>query len=662
MEPNETPKEPIDIWTPLYRKDLEALLAQHEYTKLHLSLLHWLIWLSLISLEELLRVLSVQEKTQVDKTTKQSLAKEIDAMTKLKLIDAVILREPDVRRHRRYYVTDMGLYVYLATVAPTPPLSIARLTKSYPVERDDVLARVAKPHIHLALASLVTRLITEAEAHGDHLLSYQQPWSHMFRFGSKRQLLQSEAALLIEHAGDKYAFLVYVDTGPRHQADKQIEKYLLSLLDLREISLLYRQSWLHLLVVTTLHRLSTWAHVLAESSLKRTTRPLAGGLTTLESMENELYANIWQDLTSLALATDLAQIPHIAFPDLLREPASEELAESFSQQRHFYELRLKEAALPPPRTKEQLTRYVGDALQDEAMHLEREQMHLFFARKRKTRDSVYGAGLLTLALNEQEKSLLTFVAQHPLLDILTLHTLLRPNAQMHAIKPTQQIITRLFKQHLLETRLWSTQMAPLEQERYLLTPVALKYMAIRQGEPFSYYFVHPRYRLSEDEQLWRQWGVAGLDRQKWHTSDLYTFMRQLLKGTHERGEVLYEWKSAHTSVRWYMEMFLQGEGHARPDAELVFAPSPTAERTALLLEYDRGTTGEFEYHRKFKAYIDFQLITGKALPLIVVVTPTQKSVQKIQQVLTQLASTLRVVILLEHEVLMKGLTLAFHAL
>ncbi|GHO58473.1 hypothetical protein [Ktedonobacter robiniae] len=148
----------------------------------------------------------------------------------------------------------------------------------------------------------------------------------------------------------------------------------MSLLDLREISLLYRQSWPHLLVITAHNRLSTWAHLLAESSLKRTTRPLAGGLTTLEAMDDGLYSNIWQDLANLALATDLAQIPHITFSQLLREPASEELAEAFSQQRHFYQLRLKEAALPPPRTKERLTRYVGDSLQDEATHLNREQI------------------------------------------------------------------------------------------------------------------------------------------------------------------------------------------------------------------------------------------------------------------------------------------------
>ncbi|GHO58474.1 hypothetical protein KSB_69490 [Ktedonobacter robiniae] len=239
-----------------------------------------------------------------------------------------------------------------------------------------------------------------------------------------------------------------------------------------------------------------------------------------------------------------------------------------------------------------------------------------------------------------------------------MHALLRPDAETHAIKPTQQKITHLFKQQLLETRLWSTEKTPLERERYLLTPVALKFMAIRQGEPFSYYFVHPRYRMGDDEQVWRQWGVAGLDSQKWHTRGLYTFMRQLLKKTHERGEIIYEWKSAHNSVRWYMDMFLQGEGHARPDAELIFAPSLTAQRTTLLLEYDRGTTGIFEYHRKFKAYIDFQLITGKTLPLIVVVTPTQRSAQKIQQVLTQLGSSLHVVVLLEHEVLSKGLTQA----
>ncbi|GHO50835.1 hypothetical protein [Ktedonospora formicarum] len=663
MEQNDTPKEPMDIWPPLYRRDLEAFLAQHEYSERHLFLLSWLIWLSLLSQEELFRVLSAHRQSSVAVISRHTLAQQIRAMTRLKLIDTIVLQEPEQGRYRRYYVTDWGLYLYSATVIPTPPLTLARLTKAYPVERDDLLARLSQPHIHLTLAELITRLIAEAEDHGDHLVSYQQPWSHMFHVGERRQRLRSDAALLIEHAGATYAFLVHVDTGPHHRAEKQIGADLRSLLDLRAMSLLYRQSWPHLLIVTTEHRLTLWASLLAESALKRTTRPLAGGLTTGEAMEHGLYAAIWRDLATLAHTNNPTHIPLIAFPALLREPASEALAESISQQHTFSSIRLKEAALPPPHAHEHLTRYVGESLQDEAARLDREQIQHFFVRQRKTQESVYGAGLLTLALTAQEKRLLAFVAHHPLLDLQTLHTLLRPDGVPKAIKSTQHDITHLFKQHLLDARLWpTTSMPPQEQERYLLTSAALHYMAVRQGEPLRYYVVHPKNRTSDEEQLWRQWGVAGLDRQKGHTSSLYRFMRQLLKGTHERGEMLYEWKNAQTSIRWYREMFLQGTGRARPDAELVFAPSPTAQRTTLLLEYDRGTTGTLEYQRKFNAYLDFQLITGKALPLILVVTPTQKSAQKIQQVLTQLGSALRVVVLLEQEVLAQGLTLAYKSL
>src|SRR6266852_4925257 len=97
-------KDQPSIWTPLYRTELEAVLASREYTKLHLSLLYWLIWLPLLSTEELVRLLSVEELTRLLVETRKDLSQQVSQMTRLKLIDHVTLREGQMGRHQRYYV------------------------------------------------------------------------------------------------------------------------------------------------------------------------------------------------------------------------------------------------------------------------------------------------------------------------------------------------------------------------------------------------------------------------------------------------------------------------------------------------------------------------------------------------------------------------------
>ena len=185
-------------------------------------------------------------------------------------------------------------------------------------------------------------------------------------------------------------------------------------------------------------------------------------------------------------------------------------------------------------------------------------------------------------------------------------------------------------------------------------------MAICQNEPFSAYFVPPKYQKGEDEQLDRQWGTRGLEGQMWHTNGLYVFMRQLYRRVHTRGEVLYQWKSAHEAARWYRDTISHDPGHARPDAELVFALSPQDERvTMVLLEYDRGTTREYQYFRKFKAYLDYQQASGMTLPLLIV-APSEKAAQRMRHVLDELQGSLRIVLLLEADLLAEGLALVLH--
>ncbi|GCE15058.1 replication-relaxation family protein [Tengunoibacter tsumagoiensis] len=641
------------IWTPFYRKDLEAFLKKQEYTPLHLSVLSWLIWFSLLSHEELLRVLVHPEQPQIHAS---NLSAQLKKMSSLGLIETIRLREPSCGIQKRYYVTDLGLYLYSSAIHSSPPLSIARLAQSYYVERDDLLARLAHPHIHLACVSLATRIIAEGPSRGHRLISYQQPWQHTYTFAHKRHLLSSHAAFLLEtqEPGGAYAFLIHVDSEVHQKAEREIEKWLLSLLDLRQSMKLYRHHWPDLFIISTRNRIPLWARLQEEVSLKRNTPPLSGGITTFDALSRGVYANIWWELDTLASSDDYRQI---SLAHLLRQPASLDLVEQFSHQRHFYEMLLKDAVAPPPRTKQRLTRYVGDSLQDEATHLSRERLNELFFPTRKNRQSVAGAGLLTLKLTVAEKEIIEWAAHHPLLDVPTFQTLTRPAADPQAMKPLQHHITHLFQLGLLEARIWSQGSTPLEQQRYLLTSTALKFMAYRKDEPYSYYFIPPKYQKGDDEQLDRQWGTRGLSGQMWHTHALYSFMRQLYQSAHIRGEMIYQWKSAHEAARWYRDTITQDDEHTRPDAELIFALSPTDQPIRMvLLEYDRGTTGIVQYSRKFTAYLDYQQATGSVLPLLVV-TSSHKATERMQQVLNTLQGSLHILLLLEKEILSEGLSL-----
>ncbi len=652
-------QDAVQVWTPLYRKDLEALLRDNAYTPEQLSLLYWLIWLSLLSGEELSRLLSsAQNRFQIHAPA--ALAHEIRFLRERGLIDAITLHESSIGRHQRYYVTDLGLYLYLSTVHAQPPLSFTRLARAYPITRTDLLTRLARPEVHLACVSFATRLITEGRP-GYRLVGYQQPWRHRSPFAGKRSLLESDAALLLSDAsGASYAFLVYVDTGPEPRSEHEVERSLLALLHLRQMVHISHSDWPDLLILSRHDRLATWRDLLVESSLKRSMQSLPGGITTVDALSAGVYTPIWRDLAALSRAGDPGQIPLLPLSHLLRTPASAQLREQISREQYFYEVRLKEAAAPPPRTKARLTRVVGNSLEAEATSLSRAQLEAMLAASRKSHASLEGAGLLTLALTAAEKELLTWAAHHPLLDVLTFQALLRPASPARAIKPLQERITRLFQLGLLETRRWPEGVSRLEQERYLLTSVALKFIAIRQGEPFSAYLVPPKYQKTADEQLWRQWGTPGLFAQMRHTHALYAFMRELVRGMHARGEILYQWKSAHEAALWYHDSISQEIGHARPDAELVFALPKDAERLhRVLVEYDRGTTGETEYVRKFRAYLDYQQATGRTLPILVV-TPSRKAAQRIERVLHALPGSLLIAVLLESDLLTQGLSLLLH--
>lgn len=652
-------------WSPLSPGDLERVLAQRDYTTLHLYLLYWLIWLPLLSTEELLRVLSTERQERLRVTTKRDLSQQLKEMLHLRLIDSITLREPHTERHERYYVTDLGLHLYRSVVRLTPSLTIGRLVSSYPVAFDDLIARLARPQVHLALADLATQLIAEGTLLDYRLVSYQQPWHHAVVVFGQKQLFRCDAALLIERpTGTTHAFFVQIDVDSPASTKRGQEHFLLRLLDWRRESMLLRQSWPGLLLVTRQEHLASWSSLLLEVSQTHFTRPLAGGMTTITQLPAGISRPIWWDLTALPSLDHPLKGPRVSFEHLLKEPASPELVEHFSRQLRFQQLLLADAHMPALPPKRRLLHAVGEPLRAEAAQLDADRTELLLAGTRKDRASVSAAGLLTLVLSPLQKTMLFWMARHPLLDLPTLQALLRSGADELTLSRTQRALAHLFKLRLVETVRWSKGSTRPERQRYVLSATALRYVAIRRGEPFSAYLMLPKYRKREDT-IWRQWATPGLFAQMHHTNGLYTCIRAMLSGTrHEEGPMILDWKSAHEAAREYEEPFHPEKGRQkiRPDAELVIAATPHDEGMTILLEYDRATTDASQYARKFQAYLDYHLATRLPLPPIVVITPHLKAVNTIRRVLSELGGPSSVMMVLEQDVLMEGLAAILIAL
>ncbi len=646
-------------WTPLSSSDRETLLIQQHSTTLHLYLLYWLIWLPLLSTEELLRVLSTEQQEVLRVATTRQLLQQLRELLHLRLIDSITLREPHGERHERYYVTDLGLHLYRSVVRLTPPLTIGRLISSYPVAYDDLLSRLARPQVHLALADLATQFIADGIALDYRLVSYQQPWHHAVVVFGQKQLFRFDATLLIKcSTGTTYAFFVQIDVDPPSPLDRGQEQFLLRLLDWRRESMLTRQSWPALLLVTRQEHLASWSNLLLEASRARLTRPLAGGMTTITQLPAGISRPIWWDLAALSSLEYPLEAPQVSFKHLLKEPASPELAELFSRQLRFQQLLLADTRIPAPLPKRQLLRAVGDPLQETAARLDADLIETLLSGTRKDRSSISAAGLLTLVLSPLQKTILFWMARHPLLDLPTLQALLRAGSSEPTVSLTQRALAQLFKLRLVETVRWSKGRTRQEQQRYLLSTTALRYVAIRRGEPFSAYLMLPKYK-KRDDAIWRQWATPGLFAQMHHTNGLYTCISAMLSGTtNGEGPLILDWKSAHEAAREYHEPFHPEKGRQkiRPDAELVIAASPQNEGMTIFLEYDRATTDASQYARKFQAYLDYQLATGFPLPPIVVITPHHKAINTMSQVLSNLGGPSQVIMVLEQDVLMEGLS------
>src|SRR2546428_7417005 len=97
--------EPPDFpWFPLSREALERVLASREFRKIDLELLRWLVWLSLLSVQELTRLVKVDGRSFDEKTIGHHLLR----LECLDLAAAVVLNEARWPRvQHRHYITDL---------------------------------------------------------------------------------------------------------------------------------------------------------------------------------------------------------------------------------------------------------------------------------------------------------------------------------------------------------------------------------------------------------------------------------------------------------------------------------------------------------------------------------------------------------------------------
>src|ERR1700694_4626473 len=89
-------------WTPLPREALEQVMASGELRKIELKLLRWLVWLSLLSVQELTRLVKVDGRSFDEKTIGHHLLR----LERLDLAASVVLSAAGWPQYpRRYYLT-----------------------------------------------------------------------------------------------------------------------------------------------------------------------------------------------------------------------------------------------------------------------------------------------------------------------------------------------------------------------------------------------------------------------------------------------------------------------------------------------------------------------------------------------------------------------------
>jgi hypothetical protein len=664
----ETPEAP---WTPIPKEALEQVMASGQISKIDLELLRWLVWLSLLSVQELTRLVKVDARSFDEKTIGHHLLR----LERLDLAASVELSEEGWPPYQhRYYITDLGLYVLVKRYPES--ISVPKLVACYPVSRTDLLARLARPFVHLALSDLVSRLVAESPP-GYRLTSYQQPWKQTYArvAAGGQQTWRCDAAFLLQTPhGTQHAFYVRVDQPECLFSQAEAKRWLSRLLALRQAQHLRGDVMPHLLLLSTPARFPFWAEPIEHVTLLwNTSRPM-GCIADYSRLASGAYAPIWLPFGELVSSggRDLKGGEE-SLLSLLNQPALPDLVELFSQYFTFQHLLISRTTGPLSRRTKWLSRYVGDSLQEEARRevqppggADRTGIPAMLA------EELYGnkvallsvAALLNLALTGQQKAILALLVRHPHLSLPDLLALLHPESQ------DGRLIQRQLDPLLIELKLtqkdpWEGGVGWRERERYQLTEIGLHFLATRHGLTPAYYLIPEKKVRDEKKRVsprdssvkWEQRGALLLGRQMWHTNALYQCVRGIIEvGVRSGSYRIICWKSARESVRCYYHPNERDWMNVCPDAELLYVRTDGTRLDSVLVEYDRGTTFYREYAAKFEAYSHYQRYMRTTLPPILVVIQRPATARTIREAIDGVgAGDVPVVLVLEADLMQHGL-------
>jgi hypothetical protein len=244
---------------------------------------------------------------------------------------------------------------------------------------------------------------------------------------------------------------------------------------------------------------------------------------------------------------------------------------------------------------------------------------------------------LGIGLSATQKTLLTWVAHHPLLPAGHLATILRLTEPAVAT-----LLDGLARCDLIIEDA-TPRLADTEGRRYALTPKGADLLAIRDGVPLHRYLregsvavqtdvagSHRRSRTARGAGAVR---LTDLRRRPEHTTGVQRFALALAQGAARewaqgRDHRLLAWLSAAEAQEWFR--YGGRLQHIWPDARFQYHADTVV--YDLLLEWDRGLARERDHLRKFAAYSAY--LTARPLPansrLRLVVATTSAAAQRVR--------------------------------
>jgi hypothetical protein len=274
------------------------------------------------------------------------------------------------------------------------------------------------------------------------------------------------------------------------------------------------------------------------------------------------------------------------------------------------------------------------------------------------------AALMNLALTGQQKAILALLVRHPYLSLPDLLALLHPESQ------DERIIQRQLDPLLIELKLtrkdhWDGGVGWRERERYQISEIGLRFLAMRHGFTPAYYLMPEKKVRDEKKRVsprdstvnWEQRGAVLLGKQMWHTNALYQCVREIIEvGVRSGAYRIICWKSSRESVHCYYDPYERDWMNICPDAELLYVRAYDARLCSVVIEYDRGTTFYREYAAKFEAYSHFQYYMKTTLPPLLVVIQMASTAKTIRTAIREVgAGDVPVVLVLEADLMQQGL-------